>query len=101
MVSITSSRGEATCTAADRAGGSREEASSEVGRCMAVKTALVGPGIVEAAGLGIAAEREARTTAATTRGSIHAIIAGAWATGSIKTSIPTTEYAHCYKDYSK
>jgi hypothetical protein len=65
-------QGAATCTAADRAGGSREEA----GRCMAVKTAAAGPGTVEVAGLGIVAEREARTTTATTRESIHATIAG-------------------------
>jgi hypothetical protein len=45
-------------------GGSREEASSEAGRCMVVKTAAVGPGTVEAAGPGIAAEQEARTTTA-------------------------------------
>jgi hypothetical protein len=43
--------------AADRAGGSREEASSGAGRCMAVKIAAVGPGTVEAVGPGEASER--------------------------------------------
>ena len=89
MGSFISGRLAATCTEGDREGGSREEGSSAAGRCM-VKTTAGGPGTVEEAVLGIVAEREGRTTTATTRESIHVITSGAWATGNIKTSALTT-----------